>query len=485
VIELLAKRAWYRSRAKIKQRSSTDTSLEAPSTVYSSPASKLPLEIVEMIIAHLIYDMDTLVACSLTCYSWYIASVPHLHHTLVTWTRPHMLGTGWYAPLELNAGRLGLLPLVKKLRVSVRLEFSPKLFNCRILSQFSALTNVQDLTIYKLDIPSFMPRIRRYFGHFLLTVRSLTLSSPGGSRRQIIFFIGLFQHLEDLTLYDGEGFAPWASRPADDPTLIPPFTPPLRGRLVVIDRNMAGLLKDMIQLFGGIRFRYMNIGDVGEARPLLGACAGTLETLRLRPDGLYGKRLYPKHAPSPANDPTVMYSPLDFDLSRNKALRTLEVRARCIVPEHACRSNLPPNPAISTFFRTILPTITSPVFSEVIVFYGGNDFCGLECNPYPPKIYSNPMPDERNKEGLWHCELFKVFRELFTLRDFRLVLCADVSDRVGDCAVQVLKQAVAREWLNRPLLEALVICSLRGSTNMWATYERRIERARVRSTRVQ
>jgi len=116
---------------------------------------------------------------------------------------------------------------------------------------------------------------------------------------------------------------------------------------------------------------------------------------------------------------------------------------------------------------------------------GGNDFCGLECNPYPPKIYSNPTLDESNKEELWHRELFKVFLEMCTLRDFQLVLCADVSDRVGECAIQVLKQAVARERLNRPLLEALVICSLRGSTNMWTTYERRIERARVRSTMVQ
>ena len=199
------------------------------------------------------------------------------------------------------------------------------------------------------------------------------ISHPGfarGSRRQIIFFIGLFQHLEDLTLYDG-GFEPWASRPADDPTLIPPFTPPLRGRLEVIGWNMGGLMRDVIQLFGGIRFRYMNIGDVGEARLLLGACAGTLETLRLDPNDLYGKQLYPKHAPSPANDPTAKYFPLNFDLSRNKSLRTLEVRARSIVPEHACGSNLLPNPAISTFFRTILPTITSPVFSEVIIFYGG------------------------------------------------------------------------------------------------------------------
>jgi len=40
-----------------------------------------------MIVAHLIYDKRSLLACSLTCYSWYyqdIAAAPHLHHTLIT-----------------------------------------------------------------------------------------------------------------------------------------------------------------------------------------------------------------------------------------------------------------------------------------------------------------------------------------------------------------------------------------------------------------
>ena len=46
-----------------------------------SSTATLPLEIIEMIIAPLVYDIPSLRACSLTCYSWYIASVPQLHHT--------------------------------------------------------------------------------------------------------------------------------------------------------------------------------------------------------------------------------------------------------------------------------------------------------------------------------------------------------------------------------------------------------------------
>ena len=182
--------------------------------------------------------------------------------------------------------QLGLLPLVKELQLHVGgcgggCYFSSDWLHCRILRQFSALTNVQELGTNHLDIPSFMPRIRRYFGHFLPTIRSLILREPKGDRRQIIYFIGMFQHLEDLTLTYH-----WIYRldePVADPTLIPSFAPPLRGRLTLARSGSVEFLTDMIDLFGGIRFRWMDLFQVHGMPPLLGACAGTLETLRLYP----------------------------------------------------------------------------------------------------------------------------------------------------------------------------------------------------------
>jgi hypothetical protein len=47
--------------------------------------TKLPQDLVEVIISYFIYDTSTLLACSTTCYSWYIASVPHLHRSLTTY----------------------------------------------------------------------------------------------------------------------------------------------------------------------------------------------------------------------------------------------------------------------------------------------------------------------------------------------------------------------------------------------------------------
>ena len=279
MIELLIKRIPHRIRGTRSADSSDNIS---PTPL--SPATRLPQEIVEMIVAHLIQDIRGLRMFSLTCCSWHIASIPHLYHTLVIlpWDWRNESKPGWPEQLR-SMHKRGLLPLVKKFQIRDitriypvdRRAFSPKRFDCRTLRHFWALTNVQELGIEHLDIHSFMPRIRRYFKHLFPSVRSLSLRNPEGSNREVIYFIGLFQHLEDLKLLDYYSYS-------HDDTLVPPFTPPLRGRLTVRCYRSGGLAKEMIDLFGGIRFRYMDIYGVGpESRLLLRACATTLETLRL------------------------------------------------------------------------------------------------------------------------------------------------------------------------------------------------------------
>ena len=45
---------------------------------------------------------------------------------------------------------------------------------------------------------------------------------------------------------------------------------------------MVGLLRDLSELSGGLRFRSMDLLGVDGAHFLLRSCAGTLETLRVR-----------------------------------------------------------------------------------------------------------------------------------------------------------------------------------------------------------
>jgi hypothetical protein len=127
-IELLANRLWYRTKAKINLLFGGGTQ-EASTT----QPSKFPQELVELIISHLIHDKRTLLACSMTSYSWYIAAVPHLHHTLTTDNDPLSNGANgkylWPRPLR-KSYNLGLLPLVKRLRIRSGErpfnEFAPK-----------------------------------------------------------------------------------------------------------------------------------------------------------------------------------------------------------------------------------------------------------------------------------------------------------------------------------------------------------------------
>jgi hypothetical protein len=289
VVDLFVKRVFYRTLARIREVGSGDTSPETP-TAHCSPANRLPLEVVEIIIAYLKYDTRSLRACTRTCHSWYIAAVPHLHHTLTV----NIDGRGeekfrWPNPIH-YMHMLGLLPLVKEFRVrGSHNVFSPRRFNYCILRQFSALTNVQKLELGHMDIPSFMPRIQRCFRHFSPTVQSLVLEEPKGTRRQIIYFIGLFQNLQDLgLLYDRFCYL---DEPAGDPAPIPAFVPPLRGFLRLVCFGMAGFLEDMIDLFGGIRFSLMHLYRVYGMRSLLSACAKTLECVALDPTDPLGKQL--------------------------------------------------------------------------------------------------------------------------------------------------------------------------------------------------
>ena len=273
------------------------TAPETPTTL-PSPIAKLSQDLVEIIISYFIHDTRTLLACSLTCYSWYIATVPHLHHSLTTDDNSYRWGDKrrWPRPLQ-KSYELGLLPLVKRFRIrlslSYRTEFTPERLDKSILRYFSTLTNLQELGIDNLRVSSFMPTIQQTFGHFSPTLRFLALREPIGSHRQILYLIGLFPNLQDLKLQYSSPVEEQES--IADAALVPVFIPPLRGRLTLTCFTMENLAKDMIAFFGGLRFRHMDLFRVNCVSLLLGACTETLETLRLYPTDLHGEVFQNEH----------------------------------------------------------------------------------------------------------------------------------------------------------------------------------------------
>ena len=195
----------------------------------------------------------------------------------------------WPRPLK-RSYELGLLPLVKRFRICLRnSKFTPKRLNWFTLRYFSALTNLQELGIDYLQVSTFMPIILRCFGHLSPSLRFLALKDPNGTHRQILYFIGLFPNLQDLKLQ-------YSARTDElentsDQTPIPLSTPPLQGSLRLVCFTKEELMKDMITLFGGLRFRHMDLFEVSCSQLLLNECAETLETLRLYPTGKHSEKI--------------------------------------------------------------------------------------------------------------------------------------------------------------------------------------------------
>jgi len=272
---------WYRGKVKVDRLLG-----DPPGTRITHEQSRhFPYEIVEMIIAHLINDLDALKACSLTCRSWYIIMVPHLHHTITLKRErrghPHPPPTrARLKPLS-KLHQLGLAPLVKEIRVEQRRDmirwFTPKAFGRCDLRHFSAFANVQTLRLQEPDINRFIPGIKRHFGHFSPTLRSITLYNPHCTPQQLSHFLSFFSNLDDVELRCTVAF--YAA-----PTKLVPFSTPapkLRGRLALYDFHWVETWGHLIATCSGLRFRHMDLREDASCAPILfEACAETLETLR-------------------------------------------------------------------------------------------------------------------------------------------------------------------------------------------------------------
>jgi len=233
-----------------------------------------------MIIAHVLLDTPTLKASSETCRSWYLAALPHLHHTLTLHGRSSDIAGEWLTSLQ-RLDEMRLLSFVKRLQVEQSYaspHYRPTILHARSLVPFLALMSVQELRITKLDFSVFTLQAQQNLGRCMPMLRSLALRQPGGTYHQHICFIGVFPNLDDLkVIHDRVG------QPAPYPAPSLQSAPPLRGRLELMWVGGESFVRDLSKLSGGFRFRHMDLFEVGGTRFLLDTCADTLETLRIYP----------------------------------------------------------------------------------------------------------------------------------------------------------------------------------------------------------
>jgi len=156
-------------------------------------------------------------------------------------------------------------------------------------------------------------------------------------------FFRLFPKLDDIEIscYDARS----ETYEALDGQLVP-NTGGLRGRLTLDTFGDERFLRDMIVVFGGMRFTSMNLRKVLRGTPLLlEACGKTLETLRISMDDI-PHRLYPQY------------------FSSNTVLRTIEF---------PMPPTLDPSRGYTRRIELLLSAVTSPAFSEIVIIFSGGD----------------------------------------------------------------------------------------------------------------
>ena len=118
----------------------------------------------------------------------------------------------------------------------------------------------------------------------------------------------------------------------------------------------------------------------------------------------------------------------DLDLSRNKSLFELKIRAKSLIRvlEERAPATVPSS------FRAALSTVKSPAVFEFIVVYYAGDFYNT--------MYSQDARDF--SEDTWYHRQFEVFRDMYKARDYRLELWACSA---SDESVRELKRAVVTE----------------------------------------
>jgi hypothetical protein len=146
-----------------------------------------------------------------------------------------------------------------------------------------------------------------------------------------------------------------------------------------------------------------------------------------------------------------------FDLSQNKALRTLETTAESIV---GAMDTAP------EFLKTILSSVTSPGMLDVVVIYRDLDLNGWECCRFREPNPTCLCDPRRQPYVLYLQPQLRVFREMCGVRDFRLVFCVDVYDCLAEIGVRLLESVVRNGWVNggfRYLVyRPVVICERRS-----------------------
>jgi len=130
----------------------------------------------------------------------------------------------------------------------------------------------------------------------------------------------------------------------------------------------------------------------------------------------------------------------DFDLSRNKSLRTLETTAQSIADADSA----------SNFLITVFSSVTSPPPIDVVIIYRNFEAISgwlhhFYCEPRSSCFYCFWLWKPAGYLHNFKLAHIKMLQEVHNIQNLRLLLCADVSDHLVDHTTESLEHILNME----------------------------------------
>ena len=247
----------------------------------------LPKELVDEILDYLLYDLDALWGCSLTCKRFFAAARPLIHQRLIclgsrtqnpTPERFLLSGKRDPGPFEelIDADRSGVLPYARHLVLKATYShYSPR-FNAGDLQKYlpclRSITGLRCLTLETFYLPSFTPVFNEHFGMFANTLQVLDIRDTECPTQELLYIICQFPLLEDLSIV-----SPASANTAHPGHPVPTITqsPPLRGKLLVSGVYSREFFEGLATLPGGPKFCLLLFSRCQNKEPVVEACSGT------------------------------------------------------------------------------------------------------------------------------------------------------------------------------------------------------------------
>ena len=234
------------------------------------PAGRLPQELMEYIIDHLWYHLESLLACCLTCRAWVEPSRYHLFY------RRRLLYEYQYKSLS-NLRRHGLIGYIRRIEMDLLPPFDTKSPTFRYLKDMGSATSLRSLALTEYHI--FHSPVSARLAQATSSLVTLELINPEGASSDILRFIFSFPNLDNLSVVR---HTKWGSKPAPQHGTLPSF----RGVLTLKYMNSVGkdgLVQGLLKIPGGLRFHTLVLKCNEGVEPLIRACSRTLKTLFYQP----------------------------------------------------------------------------------------------------------------------------------------------------------------------------------------------------------